>query len=217
MELESNEQDFKRISSQIGESEAVIETQQALAEADNVLEEIVQVQHTVEWDIEDISSKLATEEEKLYSGRVSNPKELTDLQNEANLLKTRQAQLEEKVLEIMEQVELATSNHAALESELKKLVSEWRKQQKELTAELKRLKGVISNQKERRQILVAEIDTQAVEIYQGLKKQKGTAVAQVEQGLCRGCRIVLPVNEFREARTGNMVRCGSCGRILFLA
>jgi len=217
LELESNEQAHKRISGQIGDSKAVIETQTKLAEESKLLEEIIQQQHSVEWDIDDITGKLASVEEKLYSGRVGNPKELTDLQNEANQLKARRVQLEDKDLEIMEQVEAATSSQTALENELKKLEAEWRRQQKEFSAELERLKGVISSLKERRQSLAAEIEPQAVEIYQGLKKQRGTAVAKVEQGMCQGCRIMLPVNEFREARTGSMVRCGSCGRVLFLA
>ncbi len=217
LELDSNDQAFQRITSQIGESEAVIETQNKLAAESKLMEEITQQQHSVEWDIDDIASKLTKVEEEMYSGRVRNPKELTDLQNETNALKNRRTQLEEKALEIMEQVELATSSLAALKSVLKKLLSEWKSQQRQFSAELKRLKGDISSLKEKRQILAGEIDPQAVELYQGLKKQRGTAVARVEQGLCRGCRIMLPVSEFRQARTGSLVRCGSCGRILFLA
>ena len=50
-----------------------------------------------------------------------------------------------------------------------------------------------------------------------LKKQKGTAVAKVEQGVCCGCRISLPSTELQRARSDSLVRCSSCGRILFLA
>ncbi|MFC2072406.1 C4-type zinc ribbon domain-containing protein, partial [Chloroflexota bacterium] len=52
---------------------------------------------------------------------------------------------------------------------------------------------------------------------QALKKQKGTAIANVEQGICRGCRILLPITELQRARSSSLVRCSSCGRILFLA
>ncbi|MEE8413272.1 MAG: C4-type zinc ribbon domain-containing protein, partial [Dehalococcoidales bacterium] len=76
---------------------------------------------------------------------------------------------------------------------------------------------VISGLKDRWQLLAADIDPQTVEIYRGLKKQRGTAVARVEQGMCSGCRISLSVSEFQRARTGSLVRCGSCGRILFVA
>ncbi|MFC2015031.1 zinc ribbon domain-containing protein [Chloroflexota bacterium] len=217
LELESNERDFNRTSSQIGESETVINAQNKQAAESKLLEEITQQQRSVEWDISDITGKLTSTEEEMYSGRVRNPKELTDLQNEANTLKTRRGQLEDKALEIMEQVELATNSLAALEKELKKLKAEWQNEQKQLKSELERLKDVISGLQDKRKITAAEIDSQTVELYQGLKKQRGTAVAKVEQGMCRGCRIMLPVNEFQQARTGNLVRCGSCGRILYQA
>jgi len=83
--------------------------------------------------------------------------------------------------------------------------------------DLEKLKAAIASLKEKRQLHVSGIDPQAVAVYGGVKKQRGTAVARVEQGLCRGCRISLPVTEFQKAKTGNLVRCGSCGRILYLA
>ncbi|MBA7666376.1 hypothetical protein ES703_74456 [subsurface metagenome] len=217
LELKSNEQALNQITRQIGESKAVVETQNKLASERQHLEELTHQQHSVEWEIDDITSKLTTVEEKLYSGRVRNPKELTDLQHEADGLKDRRAKLEDKALEIMEQVELATKGVATLDSELKRLENEWQSQQQKLSADLERLKVIISDLKDKRQLLAAEIDPQVFEIYQELKKQRGTAVAKVEQGLCCGCRILLPVTEFQQVRTGSLVRCSSCGRILFLA
>ena len=40
--------------------------------------------------------------------------------------------------------------------------------------------------------------------------------ARVEQGICRGCRISLPTTDLQQARSGKLVQCSSCGRILFL-
>ncbi|MDI6814491.1 MAG: hypothetical protein QMC90_00160 [Dehalococcoidales bacterium] len=42
-------------------------------------------------------------------------------------------------------------------------------------------------------------------------KQRGTAVAKVEQGLCRGCRISLSTAKLQQARSGSLVQCSSCG------
>ncbi len=117
----------------------------------------------------------------------------------------------------MDQVELVTKSAAIMNNELKTLEAEWQTQQKQLSAHLEQLKTMLSNLKHKRQLLIAEIDPQAIEVYHEIKKQKGTAVAKVEQGICRGCRISLPVTELLRARSGSLVRCGSCGRILFLA
>ena len=217
LELESNEQSLSRITAQLGESQAVVETRSKLVLEQQRLEELSRQQHSVEWEIDDLTNKLTTTEEELYSGRIRNPKELANLQHEVDGLKDRRDQLEDRALETMDQVELATRSVATLNSDLKALETEWQSQQQQLSAQLEQLKTILSDLEHKRQLLAAEIDPQAVEVYQELKKRKGTGVAKVEQGICRGCRISLPITELQQTRSGNLVRCSSCGRILFLA
>ncbi len=83
--------------------------------------------------------------------------------------------------------------------------------------EKERLKGVFSELEGRRKLMIAEIAAPAVEVYYELKEKKGQAVARVEQGICRGCRILLASAELQRVRSRDLVQCGSCGRILFLA
>ncbi len=215
--IESSEQALQQIVGQLGESKAVVEAQNKLALASQRLEELKRQQHSLEWEIDDLTGKLATAERKLYSGKISNPKELANLQHEVDGLKTRRSELEDKALEVMDQVELTTKNVATLSSELEALEAEWHSQQQQLSANLEQLKTILSNLKHKRQLLAAEIDSQAIDVYHELKKQKRTAVAKVEQGICRGCRISLPTIELQQTRSGNLVQCSSCGRILFLA
>jgi predicted nucleic acid-binding Zn-ribbon protein len=217
LELESNEQALNQIASQLGESKAVIETQNKLASERRHLEELTHQQHSVEWEIDDITSKLKTAEEELYSGRIRNPKELTNLQQEIDGLKVKRNKLEDQALEIMEKAELATKSAATLDSELRKIKTEWQSQQHKLSTDLKQVETAISNLKHKRELLATAIDPQVTDIYHELKRQRGTAVAKVEQGICHGCRISLPVTELQRARSSNLVRCSSCGRILFLA
>ncbi|MFC1932465.1 zinc ribbon domain-containing protein [Chloroflexota bacterium] len=217
LELESNEQALNQTASQLGESKAVAATRDKLALVHQRLEELNRQQHSLEWEIDDLIGKLTAVEGELYSGKIHNPKELTNLQHEVDGLKAKRAQLEDKALEIMDQVELATKSVATTDSELKELETEWHSQQQQLSAKLEQLKTVLSNLKYKWQLLSADIDPQVVEVYNKLKKQKGTAVAKVEQGICRGCRISLPVTELQQARSGSLVQCSSCGRILFLA
>ena len=217
LELESNEQALDLISSQLGESEAVIGARNKLTSERQRLEELTRQQHSIEWEIDSITTKLTTDEEELYSGRIRNPKELASLQHEIDGLKAKRNQVEDQTLEIMEQVELATKSVATIDSELRTLEAEWQSRQKQLSADLEQLKTVLASLKHKRQLLATDIDPQAVEIYHELKKLRGIAVAKVEQGICRGCRISLPVTELQRARSGSLVRCSSCGRILFLA
>lgn len=217
LEIESNEQALAQIASQLGESQAVVRARTKLKLEQQHLEELGRRQHATEWEIEDLGSKLTTAEGKLYSGRIKNPKELTNLQHEVDGLRIRRDQLEDKALVIMDRVELSTTSVDILSNELKTLEAEWHSQQQQLSTNMEQLKTILSDLKHKRQLLSVKIDPQAIELYQELKKQRRQAVAKVEQGICRGCRISLPTTELQRARGDSLVQCSSCGRILFLA
>ena len=216
LEFESNEQALAQIACQLGESQAVVRARTKLKLEQQHLEELRRQQHAAEWEIEDLVSKLTTAEGKLYSGRIKNPKELTNLQYEVGGLRVRRDQLEDKALAIMGRVELSTTSVDTLSNELKTLEAEWYSQQQQLSANMKQLKTILSDLKHKRQLLSVKIDPQAIELYQELRKQRRQVVAKVEQGICRGCRISLPTTGLQRARGDSLVQCGSCGRILFL-
>jgi len=217
LEIESSERTLSQITSQLGESEAVVRVQNRLQLEQQRLEELRQKQHSAEWEIDDISTKLTTAEETLFSGRIKNPKELTNLQHEVELLKVKRDQMEEKALEIMDEVELFETSVAGIGNELETLQAEWHRQQQQLSNDLERVKAILSDLRHKRQLLADEISPLAIELYRGLRQGKVMAVARVEQGICRGCRISLPITELQRARSGDLVKCSSCGRILFLA
>jgi len=217
LELESNEQSLKQKTSQLGESPEVVKVRAELSSQHQYLEELKHQQLSAEWEIDDLTSKITVLEQKLYDGRIKNPKELTNLQHEVDGLKTRRNQSEDKVLEIMDQVELAEGYIATISNELKSLEVEWHRQQQHLTAGIEQLKATLSDLEQKRQLILVEIDSQMVNLYQELKGQKGMAVAKVDRGMCRGCQISLSTSELQRARRGSLVRCSSCGRILFLA
>ncbi|MBA7689940.1 hypothetical protein ES703_98459 [subsurface metagenome] len=216
LEIESGKRALEQVKSQLGESQAVIKTQQQLELEQKRLEELSRQQRSAEWEIDDISTKLAAAEEQLFSGRVKNPKELTNLQHEVESFQARRNQLEEKALEIIDRVEQSEASVARINSELETLKADWQRQQKQLTDEMERLKASLADLKAKRQRLAGEVDPPAFEFYQDLRKGKGIAVARVEQGICRGCRISLPTTDLQQARSGKLVQCSSCGRILFL-
>jgi len=216
LEIKSNEEELRQKSSQLGKSQAVITAQTKLTSEQQRLDTLRHQQHSAEWEIDDLASKITTAEKQLYGGKITNPKELSNLQHEVNTLKAKRDQLENKALEIMDQVELAEASVDATGSELKHLESEWHTQQQQLSTEIEQLKSKLSDLKQKRQLLSEEIDPQAVESYEKIKEQRGQAIARVEQGICRSCRISLPFSELQQARSGNLVQCGSCGRILFL-
>lgn len=217
LELESNEQALEQISGQLGESQAVVATRDKLAMEKEHLDELQKQQHSIEWEVDGLTVKLSDAQKELYSGRITNPKELTNLQHEAEGLKAQRSQLEDKLLEIMEQVEMTSASIVSISGELKTLEDDWNHRQQQLSRDMEQLKARLSDLKNKRQLLSAEIDPQAIEVYSTLKRQRGTAVVKVEQGICRGCQLSLPASDMQQVRGGGLVQCSSCGRILFLA
>ena len=216
LEIESHEKALRQRVSQLGENQIIVKAQNKLASEQKGLDELRHQLHSAEWEIDDFDSKIKSVEEQLYSGKISSPKELSSLQHEANTLKDHRGQIETRTLEIMDNVEKAEAGVADARSELNKLEGEWQALQQQLSAEIEQLNKIIADVKNNREQMSAGIDSQAVESYEKLRKLKGQAIARVEQGICQACRISLPSSELQQVRGGNMVQCGSCGRILFL-
>ena len=216
LEIESHEKALRQRTSQLGENQIIVKAQNKLASEQKKLDELKHQLHSVEWEVDDFDSKIKSVDGQLYGGKINNPKELANLQHEANTLKDHRGQIETRTLEIMDNVEKAEAGVADARSELSKLEGEWQAQQQQLSTEIEQLQKIIADVKNNREQMAAGIDSQAVESYEKLRKLKGQAIARVEQGICRVCHISLPSSDLQQVKGGNLVQCGSCGRILFL-
>lgn len=214
--LEANEQAQTKISSQLGESQEVNKARAKLAAEQKHIEELGKQQKSAEWEIDDLTTKIKAIEKKLYDGKITNSKELSNFQTEAEDFKKKRSVFEDKVLDLMEQAEAARKSLDAINSEIIRLVAQWQSQQRQLMGELEQLKANRATLDSKKQALVPQIDANAVGIYRELRKRKGTAIARIEQGTCQGCRITLPNSDLQQAKGGGLVKCSSCSRILFL-
>ena len=215
--LEANLQSQKRVSAQIGESQLVLKAKTKLAEELKNLETLSAQQKSTEWEIDDLTNKIKETEKKLYGGKIFNSKELGSLQQETDELKKRRSVFDDKSLGLMDELEALRKAIDSTKDELAKLQTLWQMQQKQFVVELMQLKAAQAVNETNRQQIAELIDADTLFTYQELKKRKGLAVAKVEQGICQGCRITLPNTDLQRARSGGVVRCSSCGRIIFLA
>ncbi|MEE8205034.1 MAG: hypothetical protein V3T68_03180, partial [Dehalococcoidales bacterium] len=126
LDIESKKLALARSHARLGKSRAVAELKAKIDEVKQCLDELGSQQHSAEWEIEGIETKLTAANGAMYGGRVSSPKELSNLQHEVEGLNARRGQLEEKALDIMEQAELVTAELARSRSELKALEGKWR-------------------------------------------------------------------------------------------
>ena len=202
---------------QLGKRDTLDDAQNTLTAEQKHLAELKHARKDTEWQVDDLLNKITAAEKQLYGGTIKNPKELANLQHEINNLKNINDPLENKTLEIIEQVEAAEKNISALTADYAKLEEEWHRQQKQLAADIELLKKVLADLREKRRLLVEQIEPAVVILYEKIRQQKKQAVSKVEQGICRACRISLSVSSLQKARSGQPVLCGSCGRILYIS
>jgi predicted nucleic acid-binding Zn-ribbon protein len=165
---------------------------------------------------DDFTVKIKLHEEKLYSGRITSPKELSTLQKDIELLKGHRSPFEDKSLELMEAIEAAEDGISNAEIALQRHKEALDIHRCELSGQLKTLGAELSDLEARRTALMADIPADAQAQYQLLRKQKGKALAKVEQGNCRGCGIAVTAAWLHRARAGEIVRCANCNRILYM-
>lgn len=161
--------------------------------------------------------KLEQVESSLYSGKIQNPKELQDLQNEIAALKRHLAVLEDNQLEAMMGVE---TSHTQLETAQKELDATQGKviaENATLQTEQISLQKEAENLNAQRLAVLPTINADARGLYDSLRqKRSGLAVSQVIENCCDTCGATLTPGYAQSVRTSaQLVQCPMCGRILY--
>jgi len=217
IEIEQEEQSLAQKTAQLGDRTVLDEARAKLDSEQKDLDELRHRHRDAEAEVDDLLSKISATEDQLYSGKVNNPKELSGLQHEVATLKEKSDELENQALEIIDEVETAEKSLAAATEAYAKLEEEWQHQQQQLSIEIDKLKKSLADLNENRRQTAEQIDSPTLTLYEKIRQQKKPAVAKVEQGICRACRISLSASALQRARSGQPVQCGSCGRILYIS
>lgn len=217
--IERGREALREVESQLGEDGALVEARLGLEQERKHLAELIKRQREVEWEVEELGAKVVLLEGKLYGGSVRNPKELISLNEEFEHLKRQRGDEEDRVLDIMSDVEVVQDKVAVRSREVERMESEWQEKQAQLLRGQAELSGELAELGERRQLLALQIDQASLDLYEALRiTRQGEAVAKVEQGMCQGCRINLPMTKLQRTRMGQeLVQCSNCGRILYVS
>ncbi len=161
--------------------------------------------------------KIEQTESTLYSGKVRNPKELQDLQNELASLKKYKSVLEDRQIEEMISVEEAEDDYKAKQTDLEEVRAQLAVHNQELTAERDRLNNEIARLQAERQAAASSIPAEDQRLYEQLRSQRrGIAVSKVTDKACSACGSTLNAALLHAARSPNQItRCEICGRILY--
>ncbi len=160
-------------------------------------------------------TKLRSREKELMSGRIRNPTELMQVNDEVQHMKTRFAEEEEVELRLMEEAEEA-------DEEVRETTTQLEEARRRATAEEPALRQELESQQADLTAVEAERDQVWSQV--PLAGQAAFArvrvrpvVAEVDHNQCLVCHVTVTSSGMQSLRKGEeIVHCDNCGRILVL-
>ena len=167
--------------------------------------------------VQDQRAKIEESEKRLYSGTVTNPKELEDIQNEIDALKRYLDVLEERQLEAMLAVDETQEIFDVAQAQLDQALSEAESRNADLLKEKSEIDEAVADLVLKRQEQASGIDTDDLKIYESVRaKRAGVGVAKVQDRTCAACGSTLASAFYQQARSPSSITyCDSCNRILY--
>ncbi|MCB2178537.1 hypothetical protein KQH61_03890 [bacterium] len=169
-----------------------------------------------EQEVQTQQEKINKNQKALYGGSVRNPKELEDLQMEAEALRRYLSVLEDRQLEEMIQAEDAQSAKERGDAHLSEVKAQIAAQNVDLSGEQEMLTAEVARLETERQGVIAEVEPDLLKNYERIRKNRfGQAVAAVRDGSCAACGAILSAALAQSARLPSKISfCDTCGRIL---
>ena len=177
----------------------------------------LQAQKEAEWALEELDRRLLMQEQRLYNGSVTNPKELNALQQEVQRLRAQQNRQEEMVLEVLLATESLQETAKQKAEVLRQAEEKWAEGNAAGVTRRSQLEAKQQELQTKREQFVTDIDPELLKRYEALKRSKqGRAVSKVEQNSCQWCRVILTPSEMQRVRASTELQtCSNCGRILY--
>lgn len=199
------------------EPASVLSARAAAQQTNERVEALQRDLRSADMDRQSITAKIKSEEARLYSGRVTNVKEMTGIENEIVSLRRRLGQLDDRTLDMMFRLETAQAEQQAANERLAHILERWKAHQERLRGELAAIETELASLTGEIDAARAQVNAAQLEVYDDLRQRKGgRAVARVIAGRCEGCQVTLPMVDIARARQLTLTYCSQCGRILLV-
>jgi len=165
--------------------------------------------------IEDIENSLKKANIKLSN--IKSNKEYQAALKEIDDLKRDKVLLEDKAIDMMEQLESLEANWAASSEKAQEMKRQFEMDRQEITRALEALNQDLDALEKERERFSQGVDTGLLTRYDSLRGRKGgIAVSPVVKGVCQTCHLRIPPQEFNELIRGDkLMTCPNCTRIIY--
>ena len=217
-ELDRGHARLKEIEVQLADDRQIRLSQKQLDSSQKDRDQAAKVLRKAEQAVQKQRMKIERSEATLYGGKVVNPKELQDLQLEAETLKKYLSILEDRQLEAMFELDGEELSYQEVSASHSDIIAQIAHQNDALTEERNVLIQDMTRQESERLAAASNITPQEMRIYENLRQNKNSvAVAGVIDRTCAACGSTLTAAIFSSAQMPNKItRCANCGRILYV-
>jgi predicted nucleic acid-binding Zn-ribbon protein len=191
------------------------ERESSINELNEKIEAAEMRRRELEAELSDELSRLKERQSKMM--QVQTNREYQSLLKEIEDGKKNNKEREENVVQLMEVAEadakIMNEQAATIEEEKKALEEESKSAQKFATAIEKKKARIMKKRKSK----AKEVNTPLLRKYDMLRERRnGKAVVQVIKGVCQGCFMSIPPQQFNDIMKGDrMFNCPTCQRILY--
>jgi len=215
--LEEASQRLRQATSRLGESQELMQARQAAHKAAADLKKWQSHLHVQELELSSLETKIAEVQDRLYGGRVTNPKELASLQQDSQYLKRRQVGLEDDALRAMTEIDEGQEIRQIRQKELDAIETAWAKEQEQLGKLITELEPTIAALSAKRAELCKAIAPGDLQTYEEIRRRKGGhAMTLLDGNLCQSCHISIPSAKRQQlGKKAALLFCDGCGRILY--
>ena len=165
-----------------------------------------------------LAAKAKQVDSKLYSGTVSSPRELLDMQADIDQLDKHRSAIEEQELEVMERRETLDGVLGGLDAELTSLRAELGELESTLAEGERVVDAEIAVEEAARAEEASAVGAELLAEFQRIRDQNhGAGVALLVGTTCQGCRLSIPAIEadrIRHDPDAGIATCDNCGAIL---
>lgn len=198
--------------------EQIAQVESGIAEAEASRHDLTRAQKRLEDDISSFSDKASQHDKTLYSGTISNPRDLQALQDEITALRRRIGQLEDQDIDLMEQIEPIDGQLARLSAERTALDESASAIRARIAEEEVAIDAELASVRSERDAMAANVDETLLGEYESLRpKMGGIAIARLTGGSCGGCHLALSAVEvarLKKLPAEEPAWCDECGRLL---
>lgn len=215
-EIEDKSKRARQVDAALENEPAVVAARTALAIEQKHLHDLTSTLRNRELEASSLDTKIKELNDRLYSGRVTNPKELEGYAKDWEMHKRNRSTLDDRLLELMEAVEQAQKRVDEKTDALKRIETQRAGDLAHLTRERESLTTRLAELATDRDKTRAALDGAALRMYDKLWQTKaGRAVSQIKRDACGACGVSVPTGLLSRIRVGDeIVVCPSCGRIL---